>query len=155
MCIIVYCCFNPGPCIELKKGVPLLEFTGFAKGLQKILTAPIGSEDILPIYNNGWWTQRLCSLCDFYVEIRAISTNFIGFWHDESFARCRFFVMARQKWSTNLQEQIEQLCWPKGRRAGARSKKRSLQVVCHYVAPHFENIFNAAMAKKMLRAKLS
>ena len=59
--------------------------------------------------------------------------------------------MARQKWSTNLQEQIEQPCWPEGRRAGARSKKRSLRVVNE----HFETIFNAAMAEKMLRAKLS
>jgi hypothetical protein len=48
-------------------------------------------------------------------------------------------------------EQIEQLCWPKGRRAGARSKKRSLQFVNEY----FKSIFNAAMAEKMLRAKLS
>ena len=69
----------------------------------------------------------------------------------ESFARYRFFVRARQKSSTNLQEQIEQLCWPEGRRAGARSKKRSL----HVVNEHFETIFNAAIAEKMLRAKLS
>jgi hypothetical protein len=54
-----------------------------------------------------------------------------------------------------LQEKIERLCWPKGRRAEARSKKRSLHVVCHCVAPHFETIFNAVMAEKMLYAKLS
>jgi len=32
----------------------------------------------------------------------------------------------KAKFGDVLQEQIEQLCWPKGRRAGARSKKRSL-----------------------------
>ena len=48
-------------------------------------------------------------------------------------------------------EQIEQLCWPEGRRTGARSKKRSLHVVCCFATPHFENIFNAAMAEKVLR----
>ncbi len=47
----------------------------------------------------------------------------------ESFARCIFFVMARQK----------------------SSEKRSL----HRVNEHFETIFNAAIAEKMLRAKLS
>ena len=95
----------------------------------------------------------------------------------ESFARCRFLfgislcltpsglsfkivpddlvVRARQKSSTNLQEQIEQPCWPEGRRAGARSKKRSLHVVCRFATPHFEIIFNAAIAEKMLRAELS
>ena len=52
-------------------------------------------------------------------------------------------------------EQIEQLCWPKGRRAGARSKKRSLHVVCRFATPHFETIFNAGMAEKMLRTKHS
>ena len=51
----------------------------------------------------------------------------------ESFARCIFFVRARQK----------------------LAKKRSLHVVCRFTAPHFEAIFNAAMAEKMLRAKLS
>jgi hypothetical protein len=47
----------------------------------------------------------------------------------ESFARCRFSIMARQK----------------------LPKKRSL----HRVNEHFEAIFNAAMVGKMLRAKLS
>ncbi len=65
------------------------------------------------------------------------------------------FRWVRQKSSTNLQEQIELPCWPEGRRAGARSKKRSLHVVYRFAAPHFETIFNAAIAEKMLRAKLS
>ncbi len=47
----------------------------------------------------------------------------------ESFARCIFFVIARQK----------------------GSKKRRL----HEVNEHFETLFNAAIAEKMLRAKLS
>jgi hypothetical protein len=47
----------------------------------------------------------------------------------ESFARCGFFVVARQK----------------------ISKKRSL----HVVNEHFEMVFNAATTEKMLRAKLS
>jgi len=41
--------------------------------------------------------------------------------------------MARQKWS----------------------KKHSLHVVSHFTAPHFESVFNAAMAEKMLRAEPS
>ena len=42
-------------------------------------------------------------------------------------------------------EKIEQLCRPKGRRAGARSKKRSLYIVSEY----FETLYNAAITENM------
>ncbi len=47
--------------------------------------------------------------------------------------------------------EFEQLRWPKGRRAGARSKKRSLYVINE----HFETDFNAEMGEKAHSANAS